>query len=149
MEGTFRRRIDEGNPVGDMTLIDTNILIDIWTQDPNWYQWSSGEFGNCLAAGEVAINPEIAAELSLGFSSETDFQSALALANLIRLDLPFGASFRAGEAYKIYRKRGGRKTSTLPDFFIGAHAELSGIPILTRNPSGFQTYFPRVALISP
>lgn len=132
-----------------MTLVDTNILIDIWSRDSKWFQWSSTEYAKCLEAGDVAINPIICAELSLGFSTELALANALSAANLIKLDLPFGASFEAGKAFQNYRKRGGIKPSTLPDFFIGAHAEIAGIPILTRDPSGFQSYFPNVKLICP
>ena len=132
-----------------MTLIDTNILIDIWSKDPDWYQWSSSEFARCLVAGDVAVNPIICAELSLGFSTENDLDNALSAASLIKLDWPVSASFQAGEAYKTYRKRRGVKSSTLPDFFIGAHASVEGMPILTRFPSRYQSYFPGVALICP
>lgn len=132
-----------------MTLIDSNILIDIWTQDPTWFQWSSHEFSKCLANGEVAINPVINAEISLGFATEPDVEAAIKAAGLTKLPLPFSASFAAGRAFQLYRKRGGTKVSTLPDFFIGAHAEVEKIPLLTRDPSGYRTYFPNIALICP
>lgn len=132
-----------------MTLVDTNILIDIWSKDPKWFKWSSQAFAKCLAEGDVAVNPIICAELSLGFPSQKALDQALAAASLVRLDLPSDAAFLAGQAFNMYRKRGGKKASTLPDFFIGAHAAVAGLPILTRDATGYRTYFPTVTLVSP
>jgi predicted nucleic acid-binding protein len=89
-----------------MTLIDSNVLIDIWTQDPKWLSWSTQEFSNCLARGEVAINPVIYSELSLGFATELDLEAAVKTACLTKLPLPFSASFASGRAFQSYRKRG-------------------------------------------
>ncbi|MCF6313260.1 MAG: type II toxin-antitoxin system VapC family toxin [Verrucomicrobiales bacterium] len=132
-----------------MTLIDSNILIDIWTQDPTWKQWSSDAFAKCLADGDVGINPVIYSEISLGFATESDVEAAVKMAGLTKLQLPFSAAFSAGRAFQLYRKRGGTRTSTLPDFLIGAHSEVANISLLTRDPSGYRSYFPNITLISP
>ena len=132
-----------------MTLVDSNILIDIWTEDPNWFEWSSAEYAKCLSVGVVAINPIIYSELSLGFPSEAELDSAIYTARIDRIPLPFKAAFSAGRAFLEYRKRGGVKTAPLPDFYIGAHAQHSGIPLLTRDPSGYQSYFPGLEMITP
>jgi len=132
-----------------MTLVDSNILIDIWANDPNWREWSAGKLRDQLDAGPVAINPIIYAELSLGFDCERDLARAVQDATLERLPLPCGAAFPAGRAFRAYRKRGGMKTSPLPDFLVGAHAEVENLPLLTRDGKRFRSYFPRVKLICP
>ncbi len=132
-----------------MTLVDTNVVLDIWTQDPKWLSWSSQAFQQVLTSGQAVINPVIAAELSWGFSNEADFESALLRSNIVKYDLPCQTAFLAGQAYQLYKKRGGIKGRVLADFFIGAHADFLGIPIVTRDPSGYRSYFPNVTLICP
>ncbi|MEO0413739.1 MAG: type II toxin-antitoxin system VapC family toxin [Verrucomicrobiota bacterium] len=132
-----------------MTLIDTNVLVDIWSKDPLWFDWASGEFASAISRGAVVINPVIYAELSWGFQSESDLDSAIGGASLTLVDLPCGTGWSASCAFKKYRQRGGTKTSPLADFFIGAHAEAIGVPILTRDVGGYRSYFPSVQLICP
>jgi predicted nucleic acid-binding protein len=132
-----------------MTLVDSNILIDIWARDEVWFRWSSRSLYSCLRAGPVAINAVIYAELSIGFPTESALEQAVDGAALARLALPCEAAFPAGRAYLEYRQRGGRRRSPLPDFLIGAHAEVAELPLLTRDVGRFRSYFPRVRLISP
>ena len=132
-----------------MILIDSNVLIDIWTRDERWGEWSSRNLAACLQAGPVGINPVIYAELSLGFQTERDLNEAVGVVSVTKLPLPSEAAFPAGRAYLAYRRRGGTRRSPLPDFFIGAHAETAGLPLLTRDVGRFQSYFPAVRLSSP
>ena len=132
-----------------MTLVDSNILIDIWTEDPEWHDWSVRSLQDCLEAGPVGINPIIYAELSLGFDHENDLRLAVQDATLDRLPLPYEAAFPAGRAFRAYRQRGGVRTAPLPDFLVGAHAEVEGLVLLTRDAVRFQTYFPKVRLVTP
>ena len=132
-----------------MILVDSNVLIDIWRQDPDWYDWSARSLRVCLEAGPVGINPIIYAELSLGFDTEDELRLAVQDAMLDRLPLPYEAAFPAGRAFRAYRRRGGGRAAPLPDFLIGAHAEVGGLTLLTRDVARFQTYFPDVTLITP
>lgn len=133
-----------------MVLVDTNVFLDIATQDPRWFAWSSQRVSEAIQAGEAAINPVIYTELAPAFANEADLDSSLLPPALItRLPLPYEASFPAARAFMAYRKAGGLKTSPLPDFFIGAHAEAEGHQLLTRDPVRYRTYFPRVSLICP
>jgi len=132
-----------------VTLVDSNILIDIWSSDPQWLEWSTTAFEVSLGRGDVFVNPIILAELSLGFSSKDQLHKAVQQSNLVILDLPGEAAYPAGKAYKLYRKRGGTKSATLPDFFIGAHAWVADLTLLTRAPAGYRSYFPDLKLITP
>lgn len=129
-------------------LVDTNILIDISIRDPDWYYWSRNSLAKHFDEGLV-INPVIFAEFSHRYDRLEDAQRLLDVSGLIRENLPWASAFLAGKAFRIYRERGGSRTGTLPDFFIGAHALVSGYSILTRDPSGYRTYFPQIALITP
>jgi predicted nucleic acid-binding protein len=131
-----------------MVLVDTNILLDIITSDPKWFQWSATRMERALGQG-LAVNPIIYAELAAGFLRSEELEAALQLHELRRLPLPYHAAFRAGRAFIEYRKRGGDRHSPLPDFFIGAHAEADGLTLLTRDPTRYRTYFPKVRLIAP
>jgi hypothetical protein len=130
-------------------LVDSNVLLDILTESPTWWSWSSAAL---LAAGnraELVINPIIYAEGSVRFSSIQVFDAELAGASFIREPIPYAAAFLAGKAYLDYRRRGGVRTSPLPDFFIGAHAAVARYELLTRDPSRYRTYFPSLRLIAP
>jgi hypothetical protein len=131
-----------------MVLVDANVLLDIMTSDPQWFEWSAGRMERALAQG-LAINPVIYAELAAGFRKQEELNAALALAELERLALPYEAGFRAGRAFVEYRRRGGDRRLPLPDFFIGAHAETAGLTLLTRDVARYRTYFPKVRLIAP
>lgn len=130
-------------------LVESNVLLDVLTEDPVWYAWSSEKLLEVLVGGEAAINPLIYAEVSVGFEKPGELEAALAPLRLNRLPLPWEAAFHAGKAFLMYRKRGGEKQSPLPDFYIGAHAQTAGLEILTRDPKRYRTYFPSVELICP
>jgi len=132
-----------------MTLIDANVLLDLFTADPRWKQWSREQLRAVLLAGGAAVNPIIYAEVSLAFAYPAELEAQLASLNITKLPLPYEAAFSAGRAYLRYRRDGGERRSPLPDFFIGAHAEFGRMPLLTRDPRRYRSYFPSVSLISP
>lgn len=131
------------------TLVDTNVILDIFTVDPMWWSWSSLNLDRCSEAGSIYINPIIYAEVSTRFDAIEQLEDALPAEDFTRLDLPYEAAFLAGKAFLDYKKHGGSRTATLPDFFIGAHAAVLGLQLLTRDDARFRTYFPTVKLISP
>jgi len=132
-----------------MTLVDANILIDLFTDDPEWADWSAKALTDCAASGAIGINPVIHAEASIAFGTESHYEAALLPLGLLRWDLPYKAGFRTGKAFLAYRRQGGEKSSPLPDFHIGAHAEVNGYQILTRDPRRYRHYFPEVRLVCP
>ncbi len=133
-----------------MVLVDTNVLLDIATEDPVWFEWSGSMLKTLINAREAAINPVIYAELAPLYSDAEELDTNLVPeADFHRLELPFSAGFPAARAFQSYRKAGGQKTAPLPDFFIGAHAEAEGLTLLTRDASRYRTYFPKVTLICP
>ena len=132
-----------------MILLDTNVLLDIATADPVWLPWSEKEFCAAAAQGPIAINPIIYAELAPAFASVVDLDRWLDPAMFQRLPLPYAAGWIAAQAFLKYRRIGGAKTSPLPDFYIGAHAEAEGHTLVTRDAARYRTYFPNVQLISP
>lgn len=132
-----------------MFLVDTNVLLDIFTDDATWRSWSEGAVRDALLAGVVGINPIVYAETSLAFADTSALDSHLDGLMLVRLALPYGAAFRAGRAYLQYRRAGGKRFSTLPDFYIGAHAETEGLTLLTRDVSRYRSYFPSLGLVTP
>ncbi len=131
------------------TLVDTNVLLDILTEDPTWLSWSLNALGEAAEAGPLLINPIIYAEVSIRFSRVEELEEALPSRDFRRAEVPWAAAFLAGKAFMSYRERGGVKASPLPDFFIGAHAAVDGHVLLTRDASRFKTYFPTVRLIAP
>lgn len=132
-----------------MILFDTNVLLDIATADPVWLPWSEKEFRVAAAQGPILINPIIYAELAPGFATAADLDRWLDPVVFQRLPLPYAAGWLAAQAFLKYRRSGGAKTSPLPDFYIGAHAEVEGHTLLTRDPVRYRTYFPNVLLIAP
>jgi predicted nucleic acid-binding protein len=130
------------------TLVDSSVLLDIMAPSP-WRQWSEEKLSDCLEAGVVAINPVIYAEIAVGFSTRRRLERALRNAGIRRLVLPWTSAWLVAEAFAQYRRAGGPRTLPLPDFFIGAHAKASGIPLLTRDAARIKTYFPEVALVCP
>lgn len=132
-----------------MILVDTNVFVDLWTADPRWGEWSAGALTRAADAGPLAINPIIYAELCLGFAAEDELERALGDASVRRLELPYRAAWQAARAFRSYRRRGGARSAPLPDFFIGAHAQVDRLPLLTRDPARYRTYFPAVHLIAP
>jgi len=129
-------------------LVDSNVLLDILIPDPTWERWSSAALAEAAESSLLAINPIIYAEVSIGFDRIEDLETALP-EELQREALPWDAAFLAGKAFLVYRRQSGRKSSTLPDFFIGAHAAVRGYTLLTRDSRRFRSYFPTLALICP
>jgi predicted nucleic acid-binding protein len=132
-----------------MLLVDTNVLVDVLQNDPQWAEWSIGQLRAQAQLRELAINPVVYAELSLSFSTFEALDRVVATMELAMHEVPRPALFLAGKAYLQYRRRGGSKAQVLPDFFIGAHAAVEGWPLLTRDASRFRTYFPGLQVIAP
>lgn len=132
-----------------MILIDSNVLFDLLVEDPIWFRWSASAVAAAASESELAINPIIYAEVSTRFESPEEFDEVFPTEDFRRESLPYAAAFLAGKAHIAYRQRGGSRTATLPDFFIGAHAAVSGFGILTRAPRRFRRYFPTVEVIAP
>ena len=132
-----------------MILFDTNVLLDIATADPVWLPWSEKEVRIAAARGPILINPIIYAELAPAFATAADLDQWLDPAVFRRLPLPYAAGWIAAQAFLRYRRSGGAKTSPLPDFYIGAHAEVEGHTLVTRDAARYRTYFPNVLLIAP
>ena len=129
--------------------MDSNVILDVFTDDPIWCSWSGSHLDSCSSTGPLYINAVIYGEVSIRFERIEQLESALPEEDFARLELPFEAAFLAGKAFRDYKSRGGTRTATLPDFFIGAHAAVLGLNLLTRDDARFRTYFPTVKLISP
>ena len=132
-----------------MTLVDTNVISDVLTANVAWLSWSAEQLERCRETGPLRINEITYAELAVIVDSEADLQFALAEIGAQLERTPATALFMAGRAFGRYRARGGPRTSLLPDFFVGAHAEFARLPILTRDVRRYRTYFPDVRLIAP
>ena len=132
-----------------MFLVDSNVLLDVFANDPTWRSWSETAIRDALLIGPVGINPIVYAETSLAFANAETLDGHLDALMLERLQLPYEAAFRAARAYRRYRRAGGARSAPLPDFYIGAHAEADSLTLLTRDARRFQTYFPAVNLVSP
>jgi len=130
-------------------LVDSNVLLDVLTEDDRWFSWSSEALARCADEAEIVVNPIVYAEVSIGFDRIEDVESALPRDVFVRSPLPWDAAFLAGKCFRAYRRRGGQKRSPLPDFYIGAHAAVSGLSLLTRDPARYRTYFPKLDLIAP
>ncbi len=132
-----------------MTLVDTNVLIDVLSDDPVWFDWSAASLDRRGDIGAMFINEIIFAELSVQMASEAELEQALAALKVTLARTPTRALFIAGKAYDRYRAAGGIRTGVLPDFFIGAHALVAQWPLLTRDVRRYRTYFPDVELVAP
>lgn len=132
-----------------MLLVDTNVLLDVLEDDPNWAEWSLSQLRAQAQVHELVINPVIYAELSLAFDSVQALDVALAGMGFVFEELPRPALFLAGRAFVRYRREGGIKGNVLADFFIGAHAAVANCGILTRDARRYRNYFPRVPLVTP
>jgi predicted nucleic acid-binding protein len=130
-------------------LVDSNVLLDVLTADPVWFEWSSSALERCANQSALYINPIIYAEVSIGFTRIEEMEEALPQQTFRRMPLPWEAAFLAGKVFLRYRQQGGTRTSPLPDFFIGAHAAVSGLTLLTRDEKRFRSYFPSVSFIAP
>jgi predicted nucleic acid-binding protein len=130
-------------------LADANVLLDVLTDDPQWYEWSAAQLDACSAKANLCINPIIYAEVSIGFERVEQIEEALPPDTFTRLELPWDAAFLAGKAFLQYRRASGSRTSPLPDFFIGAHAAVDGMALLTRDARRYRTYYPKLEVICP
>ena len=131
------------------TLVDSNVLLDIMTEDPVWQEWSITALSEAAETGPLYINPVIYSEVSIRFSTIEALEEALPHQDYRRESIPWAAAFLAGKAFLDYRRNQGTKTATLPDFFIGAHAAIAERQLLTRDVSRYRTYFPTVPLLAP
>jgi len=130
-------------------LVDSNVILDVLTEDPRWFSWSSEALARCAEEGPLLINPIIYAEVSIRFSRIEELEEALPPALFQRSPLPWEAAFLAGRCLLRYRRSGGARASPLPDFYIGAHAAVAGMSLLTRDAARYRTYFPKLLLIAP
>lgn len=130
-------------------LVDSNVLLDLCTKDPQWYRWSSRMLDDWGGSNLLLINPIIYAEVSVHFASIEELDEAFPESVFVRAPLPWDAGFLAGKCFRSYRRRGGTRRSPLPDFYIGAHAAVKGLALLTRDAPRYRTYFPRLEIISP
>jgi predicted nucleic acid-binding protein len=130
-------------------LVDSNVLLDIATNDPNWSTWSGRALAECAEHAMLVINPIIYAEVSIRYTTIEALDAAL-LPNLYhREPLPWEAGFLAGKCFLQYRRRGGGRTSPLPDFYIGAHAAIGNLALLTRDAARYHSYFPKLEILAP
>lgn len=141
------RHLAKAAPAG--TLVDSCVLIDVLADDPRWADWSLDQLERAGQRAPLVINPLILAEISPRFERVADLESALAGLPLVRQPLPWDAAFIAGQAFKVYRMGRGTKSSPMPDFYIGAHALVEDLQLLTRDAPRYRSYFPRLRLIAP
>src|ERR1700722_10155779 len=130
-------------------LIDSNVLLDVMTEDANWLAWSADAIERAADRHRLVINPVVYAEVSIRYSRIEELDAALPKTLLDREAIPYVAAFLAGKSFLAYRRRGGTKQSPLPDFFIGAHAAVAGYLLLTRDAARYRAYFPKLSLIVP
>jgi len=130
-------------------LVDSNVLLDLMTEDARWFAWSAAAIESAADSARLVINAVIYAEVSVRYSRIEDVEAALPRTMFEREAIPYEAAFLAGKSFLAYRRRGGMKQSTLPDFFIGAHAAVTGYRLLTRDGARYRTYFPGLELITP
>ncbi len=132
-----------------MTLVDTNVILDVVTDDPDWSDWSLRQLDIAALKGPLAIIDVVYAELSVGFTTIEAFDTVIGDAGLVVVTMPRAALFLAVKAFRRYRAAGGKRTGVLPDFFIGAHAAVAKVSLLTRDARRYRTYFPTVDLVTP
>jgi predicted nucleic acid-binding protein len=130
-------------------LIDSNIVLDLATADPAWGQWSRRALAEMAEHTVLIVNPIVYAEVSVGFANIEELDAVLPAALYRRDPLPWEAAFLAGKCFLQYRRRGGQRRSPLPDFYIGAHAAVERLGLLTRDAARYRSYFPTVALFAP
>ncbi len=132
-----------------MTLVDTNVLLDLITDDPNWADWSIARLEAASLTGPLLINDVVYSELAVRYDRIEHLEEFVDTAGLVIAPMPRAALFLAGKVFTQYRRSGGSRTGVLPDFFIGAHAAVSEIPLLTRDVGRYHTYFPTLKLVAP
>jgi predicted nucleic acid-binding protein len=130
-------------------LVDSSVLLDLATDDPDWGEWSGRRVWDARETGEIVINAMVYAEVASAFDKIEVVDRFLAHVDVRREDVPWAAAFVAGQIYKSYRKEGGRRATPLPDFFVAAHASLCGYDLLSRDGGFFRTYFPKLNIIHP
>jgi predicted nucleic acid-binding protein len=130
-------------------LIDSNVLLDIMSEDSRWFRWSADAVAQAADRSRLVINAIVYSEVSVRYSRIEDLDEALPKTMFDREAIPYEAAFLAGKAFAAYRGRGGVKQSPLPDFFIGAHAAVASYTVMTRDAARYRTYFPRLLLIAP
>ena len=134
---------------GSVTLVDTNVLFDYLTEDDEWFDWSGAMLEEASNTGTVAINQVVYAEVSIRYSTIEELDEQLSTEFFARQSIPWEAAFLAGKAFARYKRRGGARRSPLPDFFIGAHAAVAGMTLLTRDARRYRAYFPKLRIIAP
>ncbi|MAG54804.1 MAG: DNA-binding protein [Planctomycetes bacterium] len=130
-------------------LVDSTVILDVATEDAAWGAWSADRLAALADEAVFLINPLVYAEVSIGFRRVEEVEDALPGDLFKRTALPYEAAFLAGKCFVDYRRRGGARTSPLPDFYIGAHAAVGEFRLLTRDATRYRTYFPSVELIAP
>ncbi|MDZ7749172.1 MAG: type II toxin-antitoxin system VapC family toxin [Halofilum sp. (in: g-proteobacteria)] len=130
-------------------LVDSNVLLDVLTEDARWYAWSAGRLAELGDTAELVINPLIYSEVSVGFDTIEALDEALSPRWFRREPLPWAAGFLAGKCFQQYRQAGGTRRSPLPDFHIGAHAAIMEMRLLTRDARRYRSYLPQLEIISP
>lgn len=143
------RAVEDRTDETPTTLVDTNVLLDVFTDDTRWAEWSGEALAGARDEGFLVISPIVYAEVSVRFDTIEELDEALPAGDFLREELPYTAGFLAGKAYASYRARGGTKRSPIADFYIGAHAAVCGYRLLTRDGARYRTYFPRLELITP
>jgi len=131
------------------TLVDSNVLFDVLSDDAEWADWSAAMLTDAANRGPIVINPIVYAEVSVRYERIEDVDAALPEEYFVRQPLPWEAGFLAAKCFVAYRRRGGIRTAPLPDFYIGAHAAVAGLTLLTRDPKRYSTYLPKLPLICP
>jgi predicted nucleic acid-binding protein len=132
-----------------VVLVDSNVSLDVLTEDARWLAWSADALAHAAERDVLVINPIIYAEVSVRFERIEELEEALPATFFRREALPWEAEFLAGKCFLAYRRRGGPRRSPLPDFYVGAHAAVRAMPLLTRDAARYQTYFPTLSLIAP
>jgi len=132
-----------------VTLVDTNVLLDILTSDPRWADWSIGQLDIAVSRGPLAINDIVYAELSVRFATIEALDEVVADMGIAMVAMPRSALFLAGKVFQRYRAAGGKRGGVLPDFFIGAHAAVLGCSLLSRDSGRYRGYFPGIDLVAP
>jgi predicted nucleic acid-binding protein len=131
------------------TLVDSNVILDVVTEDPEWLEWSAAALSRQANVGPLVVNPIVYAEVAARFERIEDLEAALPDDYYQRREMPWEAAFLAGRSFLKYRRRGGERRSPLPDFYIGAHALVAGFTLLTRDARRYRAYFPKLRIIAP
>lgn len=131
------------------TLVDSNVILDVFTEDEAWLDWSASMLAEAASRGPLFVNPIIYAEVAARFERIEDLDDALPADYYRRVALPWESAFLAGQCFVKYRRRGGARRSPMPDFYVGAHAALSDLTLLTRDARRYRAYFPTLRLVAP